>query len=111
MSNEPGGRASDQVLSGNWGVESIALSGGNGLQAAIHGQREGEREREREARAGTKGRGRRGRGWRRRRGGGGAMEMRVAAPFFTGDKNIFWDINLELRSSLPLLPRHPSSFY
>lgn len=43
--------------------------------------------------------------------GWGAMEMRVAAPFFTEDKNIFWDINLELQSSLPLLPRHPSSFY
>lgn len=27
---------------------------------------------------------------------GGAVEMRVAAPFFTGDKNICWDINLEL---------------
>ena len=40
----------------------------------------------------------------------GAMAMRVAAPFFTGDKNIFWDINLEPQSSLPLLPRHPSSF-
>lgn len=37
-------------------------------------------------------------------------EMRVAAPFFTADKNICWDINLELRSSLPLLPHHPSSF-
>lgn len=29
-------------------------------------------------------------------GAGGAVEMRVAAPFFTGDKNICWDINLEL---------------
>lgn len=36
--------------------------------------------------------------------------MRVAAPFFTTDKNICWDINLELQSSLPLLPHHPSSF-
>lgn len=36
--------------------------------------------------------------------------MRVTAPFFTGDKNIWRDINLEPPSSLPLLPRHPSSF-
>lgn len=54
-------------------------------------------------------------GWRkrkkrRRRMRGGVVEMRVAAPFFTADKNICWDINLKLRSSLPLLPRHPSSF-
>lgn len=60
MSNEAGDRGSDQVLSGYWGVESIALSGGNGLWAAIHRQREGERERE--AQAGTKERGRRRKG-------------------------------------------------
>lgn len=41
---------------------------------------------------------------------GPAAEMRVAAPFFTGDKNIWRDINLEPPSSLPLLPHHPSSF-
>lgn len=43
-------------------------------------------------------------------GEGPAAEMRVAAPFFTGDKNIWRDINLEPPSSLPLLPHHPSSF-
>lgn len=42
--------------------------------------------------------------------GGAAAEMRVTAPFFTGDKNIWRDINLEPPSSLPLLPHHPSSF-
>lgn len=47
---------------------------------------------------------------RRRWRTGGAVEMRVAAPFFTADKNICRDINLELRSSLPPLPHHPSSF-
>lgn len=42
---------------------------------------------------------------------GREVEMSVAAPFFTADKNICWDINLELQSSLPLLPHHPSSFH
>lgn len=46
----------------------------------------------------------------REEGRRGPVEMRVAAPFFTADKNICWDINLKLRSSLPLLPHHPSSF-
>lgn len=40
----------------------------------------------------------------------GVVEMRVAAPFFTADKNICLDINLERRSSLPPLPHHPSYF-
>lgn len=92
MSRKPGGRCSDQVLSEYWGVGSKALGVGNGLQGVIHC---------------------RGRSPKRdQRGGGtrGAVEMRAAAPFFTADKNICWDINLELRSSLPLLPHHPSSF-
>lgn len=46
MSNDLGGRGGgggrDQVLSGYWGVESITVSGGNGLQAAIHRVRERE---------------------------------------------------------------------
>lgn len=66
MSNEPGGRGSDQVLSGYWGVESIALSGGNGLQAAIHG---GERERERPEQGPRGGGGEKGVG----KGGGGGL--------------------------------------
>lgn len=50
--------------------------------------------------------------WEKKDGGreGGTVIRVSAVPFFTADKNICLDINLELRSSLPLLPRHPSSF-
>ena len=67
---------------------------GNGLRGKIH----------------CRGRSpRRDRRWgRRERGGSGGDES--CGTFFTADKNICWDINLEPWSSLPLLPHHPSSF-
>lgn len=71
---------------------SKALDAENGLQSVIHCRGEEPKE-------------------RRKEGGGGRVEMRVAAPFFTPDKNICWDINLELESSPSLLPHHPSSFW
>lgn len=74
------------------GAGSKALGVGNGLQGVIHCR---ERSPKRDQRGGVE------------RSG---VEMRVAAPFFTADKNICWDINLELWSSLLLLPHHPSSF-
>ena len=42
---------------------------------------------------------------------GDAVEMKVVAPFFTADKHICLDINLDPRGSLPLLDHHPSSFH
>lgn len=60
------------------GAGSKALGVGNGLQGVIHCR---ERSPKRDQRGGVE------------RSG---VEMRVAAPFFTADKNICWDINLEL---------------
>ena len=95
MSRKPGGWSGDQVLSEYWGARSEALGVENGLQGVIHCR---ERRLVRRKQGREEGR------------MGGVVEMRVAAPFFTADKNICRDINLKLRSSLPLLPHHPSSF-
>lgn len=104
MSGKPGSRGCDQVLSEYLETRSEARGVRNGLRGMIHcrGRSPEEQERERDQR-----------GWGVWLGVGWAwsgVEMRVAAPFFTADKNICWDINLKVQSSLPLLPCHPSSF-
>lgn len=104
MSRKPGSRGCDQVPSEYLEARSEARGVRNGSQGMIHcgGRSPDERE---GAEAGGGGGGvERWWGWE------SGVEMRVAAPFFTADKNICWDINLELQSSLPLLPCHPSSF-